>query len=81
FLRGLGMTTIVIMEAEGPEHFPNHEEFVADGAITLSYASDPEGHVDLRIRCLKMRHANHTRDFFTLEFEGGRFRARPVGTA
>ena len=81
FLRALGVTTLAIMEAEGPDHFPNHEEFVADGAITLSYVADADGHVDLRIRCLKMRHANHTRDFFTLEFEGGRFRARPVGTA
>ena len=81
FLRGLGVTTIAIMEAEGPEHFPNHEEFVADGAITLSYANDPEGHVDLRIRCLKMRHANHARDYFRLEFEDGRFRARPIRAA
>jgi len=80
FLRALGVTTIAIMEAEGPDHFPNHEEFVADGAITLSYVADADGHVDLRIRCLKMRHTNHTRDFFRLEFEGGRFRARRIGT-
>ena len=80
YLRSLHVTTLVIAEAEGSEHFPNHEEFVADGGITLSYFTDPEGHVDLRIRCVKMRHANHSRDFFRLEFEDGRFRARPVGT-
>lgn len=78
YLRGLGVTTLLIAEAEGPDAFPFHEEFVADGAITLSYVTDPEGHVDLRIRCLKMRHANHSRDYFRLEFEEGRFRARSL---
>jgi len=76
FLRGLGITTLLVAEAEGPDAFPYHEEFVADGAITLSYVTDAEGRVDLRIRCLKMRHANHSRDYFRLEFDGGRFRAR-----
>ncbi|HEV8595164.1 MAG TPA: ATPase domain-containing protein [Thermoplasmata archaeon] len=78
FLRALGVTALLIAEAEGPEAFPNHEEFVADGAIVLSYVTDAEGHVDLRIRCLKMRHTNHSRDYFRLEFEGGRFRVRPL---
>ena len=79
YLRGLGVTTLVIAEAEGPEPFPNHEEFVADGAISLAYVTDAAGHVDLHIRCVKMRHTNHSRDFFRLEFENGGFRARPVG--
>ena len=79
-LRSLGVTTLVIAEAEGEGPFPDHEDFVADGAITISYVPDPGGHVDLRIRCVKMRHANHSRDFFRLEFEDGRFRARPIGT-
>ena len=81
FLRGLGVTTILIAESEGPEHFPDHEEFLADGAITLSYVTDADGHVDLRIHCVKMRHTNHSRDYFRLEFEDGRFRARPLGGA
>ena len=80
YLRSLGATTLVVAEAEGTESFPNHEDFLADGAITLSYVADPGGHVDLRIRCAKMRHANHSRDFFRLECEDGRFRARPIGT-
>jgi len=78
FLRGLRVTTLLIAEAEGPEDFPNHEEFLADGAIALSYGNDADGHVDLRIRCVKMRHANHVRDVFRLEFEDGRFRATPL---
>ena len=80
YLRGLGVTTLLISESEGPDDFPNHVEYLADGAVTLSYANSADGHVDLRIRCVKMRHANHARDFFRLEFEDGRFRARPVPT-
>ena len=79
YLRGLGVTTILIAESEGANDFPNHEEFLSDGAITLSYANEADGHVDLRIRCVKMRHANHARDFFRLEFEDGRFHARRIG--
>lgn len=78
YLRGLGVTTLVIAEAEGAEPFPYHEEFVADGAITLEYVTDPGGHVDLRIRCVKMRHTNHSRDYYRLDFQDGRFRARPL---
>lgn len=76
YLRSLGLTSLVITEAEGPDPFPDHETFIADGAIQLSYFTDPEGHVDLRIRCVKMRHTNHSRDFLRLEFQDGRFRAR-----
>lgn len=78
YLRGLGLTTILIAEYEGATDFPHHEDFLADGAITLSYVNSADGRVDLRIRCNKMRHANHARDYFLLEFEGGRFRARPI---
>lgn len=78
YLRGLGVTTLVIAEAEGPSDFPNHEDYLADGAITLSYANATEGRVELRIRCLKMRHANHARDYFRLDFQDGQFRARSI---
>ena len=78
YLRSLGLTTILIAESEGPSDFPHHEEFLADGAITLSYGNSADGRVDLRIRCKKLRHANHVRDYFRLEFEGGRFRATPI---
>lgn len=79
YLRGLGVTTILIAEAEGSD-FPHHEEFLADGAITLSYGNPADGQVDLRIRCNKMRHANHARNYFILEFEDSRFRARPIAS-
>jgi KaiC/GvpD/RAD55 family RecA-like ATPase len=78
YLRGLGVTTILIAESQGASDFPHDEEFLADGAITLSYGNPTDGRVDLRIRCNKMRHANHARDYFVLEFERGHFRARPI---
>jgi KaiC/GvpD/RAD55 family RecA-like ATPase len=80
YLRSLGLTTILITESEGAAEFPHHEEFLADGAIVLSYGNAADGRVDLRIRCKKMRHANHARDYFRLEFEGGKFRATPIAT-
>jgi len=78
YLRSLGLTTILIAESENNSDFPHHEEFLADGAIALSYGSAAGGRVDLRIRCKKLRHTNHVRDYFRLEFEGGRFRATPI---
>lgn len=80
FLRGLGLTAILITESEGDlTPFPNHEDFLADGAIQLRYASDPNGRVDLHIRCVKMRHTNHSRDWFRLDHVDRKFVARPVG--
>jgi circadian clock protein KaiC len=80
FLRGLGVTAILIAEtSEGSSPFPNHEDFLADGAIQLRYASDADGSVSVEIRCLKMRHANHRRDWFRLEHADGGFVARAPG--
>lgn len=78
YLRGLRMTTILIVEAGANSGVLHDEEFLADGTIALSYGSSADGRVDLRIRCHKMRHANHARDYFNLNFEGDRFRARPI---
>ncbi len=79
FLRGLGVTALLIAEAEDEASpFPNHEDFLADGAIQLRYASDPAGRVALQVRCVKMRHANHSRDWFLVEYGDGGFAARPL---
>jgi circadian clock protein KaiC len=80
FLRGLGVTAVLISEApDSSSPFPNHEDFLADGAIQLRYADGGDGRVSLEIRCLKMRHANHRRDWFRLDVEDGGFVARPPG--
>ena len=80
FLRGLGLTAVLVTESESDLlPFPNHEDFLADGAIQLRYASNSSGRVELQIRCVKMRHTSHSRDWFRLDHEGKRFIARPVG--
>ena len=80
FLRALGVTAILIVEtSDASSPFPNHEDFLADGAIQLRYANDADGRVSVEIRCLKMRHANHRRDWFRLDHADGGFVARPLG--
>ncbi len=80
FLRGLGVTALLVVEAEdrcGP--LPNHEDFLADGMIELSFGDDRSGRTPLRMRCAKMRHTSHSRDWFYLEHREGVFIARPAG--
>jgi circadian clock protein KaiC len=78
FLRGLGVTAVLIIEApEASSGFPNHEEFLADGAIQLRYVGDADGRVSVEVRVVKMRHANHSRDWFRLDVTDGGFAARP----
>jgi KaiC/GvpD/RAD55 family RecA-like ATPase len=79
FLRGLRLTSVFVAEAEDPQApFRHHEDFLADGAIALQYTNASSGRVELWMRCRKMRHANHSRDFFRLDHAGGRFVATPV---
>jgi len=80
FLRGLGVTAILIAEtSDGGAAFPNHEDFLADGAIQLRYTSGEDGTVSVEVRCLKMRHTNHRRDWFRLEVSDGGFAASAPG--
>jgi circadian clock protein KaiC len=76
WLRDLHVTTFLITEvATAPmwESLCLEEEFLADGIFQLrmDYTND----VDLRrrLRCVKMRNANHSTDYFTLVFERGQF--------
>jgi len=79
YLRGLGVTAVVIAEtSDASTPFPNHEDFLADGAIQLRYTGDAEGRVSIELRCVKMRHVNHSRDWFRLDHVDGGFVARPV---
>jgi circadian clock protein KaiC len=80
FLRGLGVTAVLIAETpDASSSFPNHEDYLADGAILLRYGNDPDGRVSVEIRCLKMRHTNHGRDWFRLDHADGAFVARAPG--
>ncbi len=79
FLRGLGVTAFLVVEAEDDKApLPNHEDFLADGTIQLAFAGDG-GRAALRMRCAKMRHTSHSRDWFYLDHREGVFIARPAG--
>lgn len=76
FLRGIGVTTILIMEADSQERFfANHEDYLADGVLTLDFPRNDTGELLPRLRCVKMRHTEHSRAPFQLVFENGRFAA------
>lgn len=77
FLRGIGVTSLIIMEAEGDGRlFLDHEDCLADGVITVGYSEDKGGRLSLRLRCAKMRHSEHSREPFELVFGNGKFAVR-----
>ncbi len=74
FLRSIGVTTLLVTEAEmNGRFFANQEDFLADGTLTLSYSQESNGNFGLQLRCLKMRHSNHSRANMRLDFTGGKF--------
>ena len=78
FLRSLGATAVLVAESEHADRpFAHHEDFLADGAIELRFIDADAGRVAVAIRVVKMRHAEHARDWYRLEFRGGKFTAAP----
>ncbi|MFQ5552594.1 MAG: RAD55 family ATPase [Thermoplasmata archaeon] len=75
FLRGAGITALLLVEGDD---FLYGEERVADGVLQVTQRELEGGLVSLWMRCVKMRHAAHSRDFHRLEFRDGAFRARPL---
>lgn len=80
FLKKLGVTSFLISEMyPGSEAFgPYREDFLADGNIMLKLHEIGDTGVQLRIRCVKMRHVNHDRTYFVLIHRGNRFMVTPV---
>ena len=80
FLKRLGVTSFLISEMyPGSEAFgPYREDFLADGNVMLKLHDVGETDIQLRIRCVKMRHVNHERTYFMLIHRGGRFMVTPV---
>ena len=80
FLKRLGVTSFLISEMyPGSEAFgPYREDFLADGNIMLKLHDVGDTDIQLRIRCVKMRHVNHERAYFVLIHRGGRFMVTPV---
>ncbi len=75
FLREAGITALLIVEDDA---FPHGEDRVADGVLEITQRELESGLVALWMRCVKMRHAVHSRDFHRLEYRDGAFRARPL---
>lgn len=82
FLRSLGLTTVLVTEREPTLATSDGEvDFLADGVLELRFSGAGEGRVQLLIRCVKMRHTNHSRDYFVLTYGDKRFVARPYDIA
>jgi KaiC/GvpD/RAD55 family RecA-like ATPase len=80
FLKKLGVTSFLISEmSPGSDAFgPYHEDFLADGNIMLKLHEVGDTDVQLRIRCVKMRHVKHERTYFVLMHRGDRFMVTSV---
>src|SRR5436309_202761 len=77
FLRSMGVTTYVIANVDPSRGgVANDVSFLADGVFELRFSGAGEGRVQLLFRCAKMRHTNHSRDYFVLTYDKG-FAARP----
>jgi len=78
WLKGLGLTTILVNEKPSITSPFGDEDFLADGI--LQTALKPIGGSDLQrqIRCIKMRAMDHNTSWFALEFREGQFRIAPA---
>ena len=77
FLRSMGVTTYVVADLDPMRPGVAHDvSFLADGVFELRFSGAGEGKVQLLFRCAKMRHTNHSRDYFVLGYDKG-FAARP----
>lgn len=78
FLRGLGATSFVLAEQDPARPGVDHDvAFLADGVFELRFSGVGEGKVQLLVRVAKMRHTDHSRDYFVLEYGREGFTARP----
>jgi len=80
FLRSLGLTTLLVLETDGVEPADAGVEKIADGVLELRFSGAGAGRVELLLRCAKMRHANHSRDYFILSYADKTFAVRPYAS-
>jgi len=81
FLKKLGVTSFLITELNTTFNngaiVQNVEEFLSDGLINVGFY-EVNGRVELRIRCIKLRHSNHIPNYFILSHEDGGFAVTPI---
>ena len=81
YLRSMGVTTYVVADVDPARPGVSHDvTFLADGVFELRFSGAGEGKVHLLFRCAKMRHTDHSRDYFVLRYDKG-FAARPYEAA
>jgi len=80
WLRELDITAFIITEIpHGTEFYAKYgEDFLSDGIIHLKMDKVDDVNIQRRIRCVKMRDTNHSPNYYTLMFEGGKFQATRV---
>ncbi len=80
FLKTLDITVFLITESYDEEgRYGNYgEDFLSDGIIHLKYRHVSETEIQLWIRCVKMRQVDHTKNYYALLFDQGKFQIARV---
>jgi KaiC/GvpD/RAD55 family RecA-like ATPase len=78
FLRSLEITSLLVFDMGEDGRYPNSEDTIADGLFQVGFHQSPDGLVRLKLRCAKLRHTEHSRDYHRLRFENGRFSVGPL---
>ncbi|MEM3342632.1 MAG: ATPase domain-containing protein [Thermoplasmata archaeon] len=80
WVRDLRVTALLIseMDPDSQQYGRYDEDFLADGVINLVMEEKGDINIQRKIRCVKMRSANHSPNFFTLLFSKGKFQTTSV---
>jgi len=80
WLKELNSTTFIISEmSSGETQYGKHgEEFIADGILHVKMECVDDANIQRRIRCVKMRGANHSPNYYLLMFQNGTFQVTRV---
>ena len=80
WLKGLKSTTFIISEMTAGElcYGKHGEEFIADGIIHVKMECVDDANIQRRIRCVKMRSAAHSPNYYLLMFQNGAFQVTRV---
>lgn len=82
FLRTEGFTTILLRDRDWARPEGNGSvDSLVDGILELRFTSGGAGRVQLLVRCVKMRHASPTWDYYVLTYADGKFVTRPYANA
>ncbi len=80
WLRELDVTCIIISEmpSDSANYGEHGEDFISDGIIHTKMERMNDENIQRRIRCVKMRGADHCTDYFTLIVENGNLQVARV---